>query len=697
MAKRILILSFFIFIADFSVYTQTKGTDSLIVILNNTQNINEKIEILLNLSENLKKEYNYKESVSYSEKGLLLSKELKNITLKNSFLKLSAENYYLLSDFNNSFKYYKHLYQSAKKTHDKHYEGIALTGLLKNYWRQGLYKKAIFSGTQAIQIFENLNDTTNTRLAKISLAAVYIDLKKYKDAEKIYDKLLCEKYNLKDSLLIADIYEKKGVLKFHKQLYPYARSYYKKAFHLYSIKNNKLSAAVELGNIGETYEMEGDYDKAVKFYKEALKTETELQYYSGLIFLHEAIGRTYFKLKKYHKAKQSYEKALSYIEITGENRELTNICDMIHTLHAKTGNYKKAYLLALSVMQLKDSLTGEKVRNEINKLKIKYETEKTEKENQILKSKQEYQKTKNIRQFWIIIIISILFFLILIFAVLLFRINAKNKKIRIILGEKNKKLDEAYTNLKQNIDYAGKIQNAMLKSYIETLKVFSEFIILYKPAYTLSGDFYWSKKIKDTIFVAVADSTGHGISGALLSITGMSFLNEIVTEDFIQTDVILNNLRSKIKYRLNQKGDFYEQKDGWDIALFSFNLKTLRGQYSGAFNSLYVISEKNNIKTVTKYKADRQPVGVYYHEHPFKHQNFQIKKDDIIWLFTDGYADQYNESGRKKYSSKRLRELLLSISNEPLSKQKIILTSELKNWQGTFEQVDDILIFGTKI
>jgi len=695
MIKQILIASALIFICILPSVAQSKDSDSLIDILNNTKNSNDKIEILLKLSESFKNQYNYKESVYYSEKGIELSEKYNQEAYK-SFLKLSAENYYKLSNFTKSFKYYNQLYQFADKSNDAHYKGTALMGFLKNYRRQGSYEKAVFSGTEAIKIFEKENDTKKIQLVKINLASVYIDIKKYKIAEKIYDNLLADKNIYKDTLLIADIYEKKGAIKFYKQLFPYARNYYTKAYHFYLIKNDSLSAAVELGNIGETYEMESKYVKAVDFYKTALETETELQYYSGMIFLYEALGRTYSKLKRYSEAKKSYKKALSYIKITGEYRELPNIYKLLHNLYAETGNYKKAYLYALENMQMKDSLSGENVKNKINNIKIKYETEKTEIENQKLKAEQENQKKKNTEQFFIIVIISVSLFLILIFSVLLIRYNIKNKKTKHILAEKNNKLNEAYSNIKESIEYAGKVQNAMLSSYTETLKVFPEFIILYKPAYTLSGDFYWSKKINDTIFVAVGDSTGHGISGALLSITGMSFLNEIVTEDFIQTDVILNNLRSKIKHRLNQKGEFYEQNDGWDITLFSYNLKTFQGQFSGAFNSLYIISGINNNKIVTKYKADRQPVGIYYHEKPFKYQNFKIMKNDILWLYSDGFADQYNDIGKKKYSSKRLRELLLSISEKTMSEQKKILNSEFTDWKGTFEQVDDVLIMGIK-
>ncbi len=698
MIKQFLIAFFLTILSVYFTFAQTNNTDSLIEKLETRINTNEKVNILLILSESFRAQNKFQESIDYAEQGLKLLKHLKTKNkIKEQFLKITAESYFLLSDFENSLNYYNRLYKYAGINNSEDFIAYAHIGFLKNYWQQGLYEKAAEEGIKAIKIFESLKDPKNANIAKLNLALIYLDIKNYKTSEKIFDDLLKVKSNYKDTFFIANIYEKKGVIKYYKSYFPYARKYYQKAYDLYRIKGDELSAAVELGNIAETYEKEKSCLKAIKLYKQAIQIEKKYQYYSGMIFLYEALGRSYSKIKRYSEAKNSYKQALFYIKKTGEHRELPNIYNMLHNLYAETGNYKKAYFYALRNMQIKDSITGENVKTKINSIRIKYETEKTEIENQKLKSEQENQKKKNTEQFFIIVIISVSFLFILIFSVLLFRYNIKNKKIKHILAEKNTKLNEAYSNIKKSIDYAGKVQNAMLSSYTETLKILSEFIILYKPAYTLSGDFYWSKKINDTVFVAVGDSTGHGISGALLSITGMSFLNEIVTEDYIQTDVILNNLRSKIKHRLNQKGDFYEQKDGWDISIFSLNLKTLQGQFSGAFNSLYTISEKNNKKTITKYKADRQPAGIYYHEKPFKHQNFKIQKGDIIWMFTDGFPDQYNDDGNKKYSSKRFKELLVSISDKEISEQKNILNSEFTKWKGNFEQVDDVLIMGIKI
>ncbi len=696
MLKKTAILFLFIFLC-FSLFSRKSNIDSLINILNTSDKYEQKADLIYRISDYYYKKNEFQKALEYLQKGIILSKKNKDTENELRFSDLNARSYLYLSEYDKSLKGFKKMLEIAENTDNEKYIGLAYTGYLKNYWRLGNYEKAIFYADKAVKIFEKINDEFNKNTVLLNFANIYIDIKDYKSAEKTFDLILNDSKNFNDTLLIASIYEKKGVINFFKSMYPLARKYYSEAHRLYILKDDSLSAAIQTGNIGETYEEEKKYSKALKLYKYAAETERKYNYNSGLIFLYEALGRTYSKIGKYNKTVFYYKKALSIIKKTGEKRELPNIYEMLHTLYAKTGNYKKAYEFSLKLNAAKDSVSGENVQNQINRIKIKYETEKTEKENEILRIKEAAQKKQNRKQFFIIIIISGFLIAVIIFSVLLFRLYRKNKKIRQALSDKNKKLSEAYSEIRHSIDYAGKIQLTMLSSYSENLKIFPEFIIIFKPAQTLSGDFYWTKKIKDTLFVAAGDSTGHGIQSALLSITGMSFLNEIVTEDLIQTDIILNKLRDKIKVLLNQTGNITEHKDGWDMSIFSINLTTKQLQFSGAYNSLYVIKNRKGIKTIEKYKADRQPVAVHIKETPFTRKNLILKEGDIIWMFTDGFPDQYNELNGKKYSTARLKKLLLSISSEPLKEQKNILNNEFKKWKAGYEQIDDILIMGIKI
>ncbi len=245
-----------------------------------------------------------------------------------------------------------------------------------------------------------------------------------------------------------------------------------------------------------------------------------------------------------------------------------------------------------------------------------------------------------------------------------------------------------------SIQYAKSIQQAVLPNP-EFLKELSlDFFVLYKPKDIVSGDFYWLKRVENQIIMATADCTGHGVPGAFMSMLGMSLLNEIVSNNMIiSAGEILNNLRNRIKTVLHQDGREGEQKDGMDIALCIIDLHDYTLQFSGAYNSLYLI--RNNI--LTEYKADRQPCAIYSKEKGFRTYNIQLQKNDILYTFTDGYSDQTGGISDRKFLSKNFRNYLLKICNEPLKIQKDLLNNNLENWMSYREQIDDITVVGVKI
>jgi serine phosphatase RsbU (regulator of sigma subunit) len=266
---------------------------------------------------------------------------------------------------------------------------------------------------------------------------------------------------------------------------------------------------------------------------------------------------------------------------------------------------------------------------------------------------------------------------------------------------KSELLEYKNNEITSSINYAQKIQFAILPLMNELKEDFPEFFILYKPKDIVSGDFYWTKKIGDYHVIAIADCTGHGVPGAFMSMLGVSFLNEIVSKTrFDSAAEVLNKLRNKVKQALRQKGGTKEQKDGMDISLIVLNKQDMTLQFAGANNSLLYISD-NNLEIL---KADRMPIGIHHKEADFTNHNIKIKSGDTIYAFSDGYQDQFGGKSGRKFLSKNLRELLFSIKEKEISSQKGILENTLSTWMShkneegePFHQVDDIMIFGVKI
>lgn len=253
------------------------------------------------------------------------------------------------------------------------------------------------------------------------------------------------------------------------------------------------------------------------------------------------------------------------------------------------------------------------------------------------------------------------------------------------LAAKNKEITDS-------INYASNIQTAVLPPLTVLSNKVSDFFILNKPRDIVSGDFYWMTQINDKTIVVAADCTGHGVPGAFMSMLGVSFLNEIVKQKGVSDAAeILNRLRSSVIQALRQNEEGSVQKDGMDVAMVSIDSKNMSMQFAGAYNSLFLISDNQLIET----KADKMPIGIHRkYQTPFSAKTIDIKKGDVIYLFSDGFVDQFGGPKGKKYLKNRFKETLLQIHRLPANEQKDFLQKEYEQWKGQAPQIDDVLVIG---
>jgi sigma-B regulation protein RsbU (phosphoserine phosphatase) len=268
------------------------------------------------------------------------------------------------------------------------------------------------------------------------------------------------------------------------------------------------------------------------------------------------------------------------------------------------------------------------------------------------------------------------------------------KKSRDIIEDYAK--DQEYKNklITYSIKYAKNIQNAVMHSRDKILESFREYFLLFKPKDIISGDFYWSHAVNDNIIVAVIDCTGHGVPGALMSMLGVTFLNEIVNIDgIINPNMILNSLREKIINALGQKGISDEVHDGMDASIISINKKQNTLQFSGANNSLFLIRERE----LHIFKGNTMPVGYEDNMEDFTSCELTLSANDVIYLFSDGYSDQFGGEKGKKLKINSFKEILLDIHLKSMTEQNEILNQHFEQWKGDLEQVDDVTVLGIRI
>ena len=282
-----------------------------------------------------------------------------------------------------------------------------------------------------------------------------------------------------------------------------------------------------------------------------------------------------------------------------------------------------------------------------------------------------------------------------------------------VIEEKNKDITDS-------INYAKRIQEAILPKEEERKNLLQNSFVLFKPKDIVSGDFYWILEKDEKIIFVAADCTGHGVPGALMSMIGSSLLNQIVGEKgCCMPNQILDQLRVEIIKVLRQSGAADESKDGMDACICMYDKNSRKLYFSGANNSLFFVrkngelQDKNNqhLKAdlenenykLYEIKSDKQPVGFYLKQTPFTLHEINIQQEDTVYLCSDGYADQFGGPKGKKFMSKKFKELLLSVQNKDMNEQHLLMEESIENWKNYdrslgsgYEQVDDILVIGVR-
>ena len=263
------------------------------------------------------------------------------------------------------------------------------------------------------------------------------------------------------------------------------------------------------------------------------------------------------------------------------------------------------------------------------------------------------------------------------------------------IQEKTKELETLFKQVTDSIHYAKRIQEAILPPLSLVKSILPESFILYKPKDIVSGDFYWIDKKNDWSYFAAVDCTGHGVPGAFMSIVGYNLLKDILNNsNAITPAAIMDKMNDGVANTLHSGSSDNQTKDGMDMTLCALNYKTLELQFAGAFNPLYIV--RNN--ELLQFKADKFPIGMFIGEKQhFTNNSVQLQNGDNVYIFSDGYADQFGGPKGKKFMAGNFRELLKEMSKLPIENQSINLNQTIEEWRGNLEQVDDILVIGIKV
>lgn len=506
-----------------------------------------------------------------------------------------------------------------------------------------------------------------------------------------------------------------------------ALSYSKKAFELSKTLNDSLKYYNMMMQLGIRYLDVNKHDSALIYLLGSNSYFERNNFYGLLTVLNGNIANAYWaKNKNTVQSKTYLYKSLHYSRISGITDNLVYIYRDLALCYILENKKDSAQFYFLKTLAVSDSLRTQEGLQQSKDLQTKYETEKKELQIKNQSFEIEAQEKQNKQKSLIILFGTLALVGTGFFAAMAFINFRKTKKQNLIIENQKMEVElknEEITHQKElveekqkeiidSINYAKRIQQAVLTGEDVWQKVSKEYFILFKPKDIVSGDFYWAYNTPNnrSIF-ALADCTGHGVPGGFMSMLGNSFLNEIVVENKIfKADEILNKLRAKIINALEQKGGT-QQKDGMDISLCVWNKLDNTLEFAGANNPLWLLKNSASPsvtlsgvegqienRELQEYKADKMPIGTYLENVvPFSSVTIQLQKGDIIFLSTDGYADQFGGPKGKKYKYKPLMDTLIKNSNLSMEEQKAALEIAFNDWKHHHDQVDDVAVIGIRV
>jgi serine phosphatase RsbU (regulator of sigma subunit)/Tfp pilus assembly protein PilF len=554
-------------------------------------------------------------------------------------------------------------------------------------FRQGKYNIAMEYFPKALEIRIAQKDIEGQASSYKNIGSVYQVEWKYKEAEEHYLRSLQNYMEIGSIEGQAACYNNLGGLYTDQGVYDRALEYYHKSEILYR-QTNSPDILVPMYNMGLTYIDMGEIEKAGRYYRETLGIARKWPENKRLL------AEAYYSLGDYMNIIQKPDSALFYFGKSIEIAERSGLEEMqARALINRSRTYSGLLRFNDAIPDYESAAFISEELNYNAQEKTKAFTQMYMQYEAKVFQKQQMQRNRMLRGFVIVLTFGIL--LICMIAFLLYRNNVQKKKANAKLSEQWDKIVQQNKEITDGINSASLVQRAVLPPLEYINQILPDNFILYRPFDIVSGDFYWMTQKGQYTIVVAADCTGHGVSGAVVSMLGISSLNKIVGETEIpHSDVILNKLREDIIRLLNPEGSTSHVRNGMDIALVIIDQARQEIRFSGAKNPLYLIREHE----LTEIKADKMTIGVdERQDQPFTERYISYRRGDMIYLFSDGYVDQFDSVDQEKFKTKRFKSLLTLVSGEDLEKQLQLLDDTHLNWRGNNHQTDDILVIGIKL
>ncbi len=604
----------------------------------------------------------------------------------------------------NSIKSYQQEYENASIIMDSFRMVITKLSLGDSYFKIGDYPMALNEYLFCHNLLKQTQyDSIKAEVSsKIGASYYFSDQGELEKAQDFYQLAYDQFMALNNTSKAALNLNYSAYVAWAKKDYNSCLQTHQEALKLFKTNDDTVGIATASSDIGFTLNSMGHYDEALIYHFKALKLERKLNDTNMMIPTLNNIGISYLHLNQIRKALEYSGESVNLAKKLHQTRRVKEASKTLSKAYQKLGQYEQALSMHQLFKRTSDSLLNRDRIKRLAQVKLKGEFDtykehmKGELKQQEILNQAEISYQKKVRN-WLILFGG----LIILFSVNLYvnfiRKTKRNKRLkqlnRLIKAQKHEVIEQ-HRNITDSINYAKRIQDAMLPNVDHLETKLEDGFVLYLPKDIVSGDFYWVEQDEHHTYACVADCTGHGIPGALVRMVCYSALTRAVNEFSLKMPhLILNKCRELVIEAFDQGSqDIY---DGMDIALCCIENKTNKLYFAGANNPAYLI--RNDRKCVEVIPADRQPIGKYSNPRPFQYQEVQLQKGDHIYLTSDGFADQFGGPKNKKFLVKRLKEYLLSNCHLSVFQQKKKLENIFTDWKADNEQIDDVCLMGLKV
>ncbi len=694
--KKIFTTFFLIFtLSVFVCYSQDKTIDSLKIVFKTSKEDTNKVKALLEITKHLWRTGNYDTSITYAEKAKTFAKKITyKAGIANAYSNLGII-YWYQGNYPSAIENHEAALVIRNELGDKKGKAGSYNNIGLIYNEKGNFPEALKNYFLALKINEEIgNDSwaSNNYNNIGNICALQGD---YKAALKYHLSALKIREKQGDKLGMSTSYNCIGSILSDQSNYPEAIENYHKALVISTELNDANAMSISYDGIGTTFFRQGNYKEALNYFVKVMKICEEIGDKLGIARAYGSLGVVETLMDKNIDAKKNFESSIFLAKEVGGLIEIRDGYQGLAVVDSSLENYKDAFEHNKLYIAYRDSINNVETTKKSVEQQMQYIFEKKEVETKAnQKIKDAVVTTDKKRQKTVLFLVSGVLLLVIIFTVFVFRTLRLTRKQNTIIELQKNLVEEKHKEITDSINYAERIQ----RSFIATKELLdnnlNDYFILFKPKDIVSGDFYWAAKLLNGNFALVtADSTGHGVPGAIMSLLNVTSLEKAV-EELSQPAEIFDATRKTIIERLKNDGSAEGGKDGMDASITVYDFKNKKIIIAAANNPIWIVREKEIIEI----RPDKMPIGKHDKQNvPFSQQEFELQTGNVIYTLTDGFPDQFGGEKGKKFMIKNLRELIFANAHLSMNEQKQILEATFKNWLGNLEQVDDVTLIGIRV